>query len=479
MKHNNHIIQFVCITAMLALLSTSLFAQRETLWLRGLVPTSKSWGGAKTDLTSGHGYNFVDINVTPANPGDPGYLPSLGVVGAADNLTPIFDGHSDVLGIAHDYGGMILRELANQQPKLSALILDGVPNGGSLGIESIVTNQGGQTSSDAQLVLDRFQDIIAPEKCQDCNLYGAFESWLNEIESIANLYEDVNPMSPIVTDLNNNLPQVPYAVLYGTVNNFSIAQLMDSRAAITGYDPETSLFTYESCYIRQLEKLEGQIKISRLKREIRALRGRPKSVFEIALGVAGSSISPQSGSFNPSAITNLISQSIKSYIENQVAGLESQIAETEAEQEAIRMLICRAAQDYIAAEWELLLLQSAAYVIQEEEVVITYEAEFNQCVDICDLDVYYGDLPSNTNCNDYCSDWLDQTTTAIVYTIINEKHDGILLESEQQLAGAAKQYHLSNTNHFQEQTLFNDGVDNAMTDLFDGNAGAAFFVPKN
>jgi len=145
------------------------------------------------------------------------------------------------------------------------------------------------------------------------------------------------------------------------------------------------------------------------------------------------------------------------------------------------MLICRTAQDYISARWELLLLQNATYEIEAVEVDATaYPSEFGQCVDICELDVYYGDLPSNTDCDEECEDRL-ATTTEIEYVISYEGHDGILIESEQRLDGAelAKTYHLENTNHFQEQTVINDGVDNAFADLFDGNAGTAFLVPKN
>ena len=445
---------------------------------------SKDWDGAKADLTSGYnyGYNFTDINVSSVN-GSPGYDPSLGIEGAANNLEPIFDGHADVLGVAHDYGGMILRQLANQESKLSALILSGVPNKGSVGIEDIINVVDGQSNATDEI--ERFQDIISPESCSDCGLYNKFRGWVKEIENGAgsfngpDLYEEIASSSPIVADLNDNLPQVPFAIMYGTVDNFSVAQLMDAQVSVSGYTPEGSLFSYNECYQRELEQLEAEIEIDRLKREIKVIRSRPKSLFQIALGGASKSVS--AGGFDPSSIINVVTGLLNRSVEKEIAGIEGEISEILEDQEDIRMLICRIAQDYISARWELLLLQNANYEVEAVEVEATaYTPEFGQCVNICELDVYYGDLPSNTDCDEECEDWL-ATTTEIEYVISYEGHDGILLESEQRLDGAelAKTYHLENTNHFQEQSMLNDDVASAFTDLFDGNAGTPFFVPKN
>ena len=62
--------------------------------------------------------------------------------------------------------------------------------------------------------------------------------------------------------------------------------------------------------------------------------------------------------------------------------------------------------------------------------------------------------------------------------LVPEPHDGLLTQSEQSLAGAAKSYEAKGSNHLQEQFWEYAPVRNAFVDLFNGNAGAAFVVPK-
>jgi hypothetical protein len=468
---------------------------RRTLWLGGGMPTSiQFWYPAQTDLSSNlYNYQFEDIIVYPSNNGDPGYDPDLGVINAAHNLTPLLENESDVLGIAHDYGGMILRELSNQSPNLSGMILSGVPNQGSVAIQSMLSNPGGSADSQAEVVISAFEDIINPEKCQDCNLYGAFSDWIRAIESNDDDYRDIEKGASVVNHLNDHMPAIPYAVLYGTVENFSIAQFMDDYSFLG-----QEVNGYEKCYLRELQKLEARIKSAQIKREIRLIKAKPQSLFMQILGIIGGAVAQPNGENEngfdfsvfgqnftllptPSSIVSIVNALIEHQTNNQIYSLESQIAEIEAELEAIQLMICSTAQDFIEAQWELLVLQASGFEIEEVENTYFSTAEFDFCVDQCEVDLYFGDIPEDTDCDTYCGDIEPTEVTEINIIIHHEGHDGLLTESEQQLEGEnlANNYHLANTNHFFEQSMNNPDFAQAITDLFDGNAGMVFFVPKD
>jgi hypothetical protein len=491
------ICSFTILLGLVIVVNVNAQDPRKTLWLGGSMPTTKDWFSAQNDLSSNlYDYQFEDIIVTPSNNGDPGYDPEMGVLNAANNLTPILEEENDVLGIAHDYGGMILRELSNQSPNLSGMILSGVPNQGSLGIYKMI-NAVGNSDSEAQTVISAFEDIISPEKCQDCNLYRAFSDWINQVESNKNLYDDVEKNASVVNYLNDNMPEIAYAVLYGTVENFSIAQLMDDRAFPGNGNSE---FGYEECYDRELEKLEARNLSAQIKREIRLIKAKPQSLFMQILGIIGGAVAqPNAENENgfdfsvfgqnftllptPSSIVSIVNTLIEHQTNNQIYSLESQIAEIEAELEAIQLMICSTAQDFIEAQWELLVLQASEFEVEVVESIYTYSsaAEFDFCVDQCEIDLYFGDIPEDINCEAWCADIEPEEINEINLIIHQEGHDGLLTESEQQLEGEnlANNYHLANTNHFFEQSMNNPDFAQAITDLFDGNAGMVFFVPKD
>jgi hypothetical protein len=123
----------------------------------------------------------------------------------------------------------------------------------------------------------------------------------------------------------------------------------------------------------------------------------------------------------------------------------------------------------------------AGFELEEVENTYFSTAEFDFCVDQWEVDLYFGDIPEDTNCEAWCADIEPTEVTEINIIIHQEGHDGLLTESEQQLEGEnlANNYHLANTNHFFEQSMNNPDFAQAITDLFDGNAGMVFFVPKD
>jgi hypothetical protein len=133
---------------------------------------------------------------------------------------------------------------------------------------------------------------------------------------------------------------------------------------------------YENCYLRELQKLEARIKSDQLKREIRLIKAKPQSLFMQILGIIGGAVAQPNGENEngfdfsvfgqnftllptPSSIVSIVNALIEHQTNHQIYSLESQIAEIEAELEAIQLMICSTAQDFIEAQWELLVLQAS------------------------------------------------------------------------------------------------------------------------
>ncbi len=104
--------------------------------------------------------------------------------------------------------------------------------------------------------------------------------------------------------------------------------------------------------------------------------------------------------------------------------------------------------------------------------------DYTDCIQDCALDMAFGDWNSNLTCDEACMDLMAIIGTEMVTVILSDPNDGLLTESEQKLDGAENEYHLMNTNHFQETSASNDDAVDALEDIFMGGAGAAFIVPK-
>ncbi|MEM9921032.1 MAG: hypothetical protein AAF990_23225 [Bacteroidota bacterium] len=429
---------------MLLTLSSSALAQRNTIWMMGLSPTSDSWGPTQNQFAL-DGYQFNDlINST--------YLPATGINSAVGQVENLINNQSNILGIAHDYGGIVLRELQLQNPNISAMILDGVPNQGSVGISLLIDDQGVGFETSAEQLVDAIQNIKSGDECKDCQVVEAFERWIKDVKKGKSAYEEVLPNSPRIQNLDP--PTVPFAILWG--NQKDVAVSLPSFLSSIGF-PASQTDEYTTCYRGALARARQEAKDKFTISTIRNTSGLFKNIFSAV------------GSIIKDPKTGNVFKEIGNFIDNTVKSITDRItAIREKDRELARILRCEMANQLLATEWELLLIENTA--IEEEEFVIPDEALHRACIDDCEERNYYDGY--NTDCNDFCDGILGMTYTKTLYK--TQPNDGVLLRDEQLLDGASAVYELVNTNHLQEVDLNLPPVKEAFTDLFNGNAGAAF-----
>ncbi len=438
----------------LGLYSTSYSQSRNTVWLNGVSINSNGWTGMKQEMVF-RGYQFDDLS-------NSFYDPSLGVAGAADQVEGMIGGEQDVLGIAHDYSGIVLRDLQLQDPSITAMILDGVPNQGSSGILAAIQKDGPSSLSKAQKMVQAVNLIKEGDDCNDCQFIEAFESWINEMEGAEDFLDDVQEGSPIIDNLNlpANMPSVPFAVLWGSINELSLTSLMSSRAfPFSGGDHFTK------CYTETLYRERLAAKTAAARRAIDSALG----FFSSILSFTASILSPTTPAQAITAITGLLNAE-----RTRITADIQAVAVKDAE--LARILRCEVANQLLAVEWQLALMNNSLLEEIEVEVLIFGDA-YDECITQCGVDMAWGDWEYNLTCEEYCVDDVE-VGTEIITVFVSDPNDGLLTKREQQLDGAAKVYHLIESNHFQETSRLKDVVNNAMVDLFEGGAGAAFIVPK-
>ena len=428
------------------------FAQRNTLWMNGVSQTSNGWNASKTHLTY-LGYNFDNLLFSDV------YEPGLGVQEAADILAGTYGDNNDLLGIAHDYGGLIMRDLQLKDDNISAMILVGVPNQGSSAIDFTTIVQPNSDGTRAQILVDAIQDIKGGDRCEDCDLVNAFDSWINGLYGGRTYLRDAQRESTLITHLTENMPTVPYVVMWGSVEEFSITRLLSSRAFPSDGD------YYSECYARRLEEARQEAKdafiLSTIRNTTGFLGGVLTFIANIAPGISPSEWISRAGSFLTTQRQNVIAeiQAIK-----------------ERNEELARILRCEFANQLLSAEWQLAMLENSAS--ETNEIPVSIPSEYDNCLLECATDMAWGDWGMNMGCDEFCAGLSDNETT-LVTVLVAEENDGFLTRSEQQLDGAAKTYHLEETNHFQEsRSDIKPVVSDAFEDLFEGGAGAAFVVPK-
>ena len=456
MTNNNYSIKVKSLLSLFIALSfcTLSFAQRNTVWIRGTSINSNGWSEMKGEMTA-RGFQFNDLM-------DSSFDPTLGVVGAADQVETMIGNSNNVLGIAHDYGGIVLRDLQLQDPGISAMILDGVPNQGSSGILGAIQNDGPASLSRAQKLIEAVNLIRQGDDCNNCGFVAAFQSWVNEMEGAEDFLDDVQAGSPIINELNapQNMPTVPYAVLWGSVEQLSLTKLLSSRA----FPSDTDYFT--RCFTETLNRERQEAKEAFIRATISNTQGFFGNVLKfigvlVTENVPGATIIGGIGKFLVDTRNDIL---------NEIAEVKKR------DEELARILRCELSNQVLAAEWQLLLMANSALEEIEVEVSVNTE-EYWDCIDECGLDMAWGDWDSNLTCEEACEDLLG-TTTEMVTVFVADPNDGLLTKSEQQLEGAAGVFHLVETNHFQETSRSKPVVNDALVDLFEGGAGAAFIIPN-
>lgn len=461
--------------------SVSLHAQtRNTIWLDGLQTTSLGFKPSRYyELKE---YDFENLVATEFNP-NADYDPWLGVEDAADYLYPIVEGREDVLGIAHDYGGLILRDLAiDDNDEISAMILDGVPNQGSAAI-ALAMGQIDGTSSDSRMqeIIEEVKGIKQDEDCKDCNAIGLFEDWIDEIAHPDNrsVFEDMASGSDAVNFLNANPPDIPFAIIWGSVQGVntrqSIINLMDSRGSITGFDTELA-----DCVAEKLREQQKKLDDDEFVRNT----GLGVSLFQGVLNYAGKLISDQifgdpdngNNDFDTVGFIDALATFAKDIKDTVIGYLEK---DSELDQRTASLLRCEIANQMLSVKWELAITDAGG--VEVGLVDAPADAALPFCERYC-WEQFGDSNPDRVAYGQCIDDCLENNQAPQINVYLAPDHDLLLTKQEQQLAGQANTYHLVNHNHFQESKDRpgdnTSDLDDAFEELFNGRVSPAFAIPK-
>ncbi len=433
---------------------------RNTVWLDGTGANSEGWDGTITDMKV-LGYDFVNL-VTIGNGGN--YQPGEGIAQAADILAADLD-EENILGIAHDIGGIILRLAQLQNPNISAMILDGVPNQGSLAIDFMVNTPAPGERTEAQRVIDGIQAIKAGQNCDDCQFVEQFELWVNDNFAAREILIDLSPNSQLIQELRSpqNQPTVPFVVLWGSASDPLTKFISNIVFPFSNSDPFTKCYTdflrnarkkaKEQFYLSTIRNTEGFFK--KVVNFLKDLIEDTPNILDAAQDVI---------------------EFVKGFIDNHRNQILAEIqAIRDREEELARVLQCELANQSLSVEWLLALNQNTTP--EQTTVEIPILEEYDACLTECGVDMAYGDWDLPYTCEEWCAPILDQPTTTTVVSLY-QPNDLLLTEFEQKLEGAAKVYHLVNTNHVQETDSKVGVLADHLQDIFDGGAGAAFVIPK-
>lgn len=446
----------------LAALQIQLIAQveRNTVWLKGLGPTSAPWLNAQSYAKQTLGYKLKVIS-------DDNYLPHQdGVVGSANAMNLVINSgnFSDVLGIGHDGGGLTLRQMSKApDSKLTAIILDGVPNQGSAALQKLLPDPSDPAGlSPVDFLIN---EVLAfksnATNCNACQIVENFKIIANAVKANASKYREYSPNSSVIQNLGT--PNIPYAVIWGNEtieDGLSLTRMLGSRAqsAVLGDDKG-----YLDCYQDELRDRKTAINNEALNRTLDNVLGLANTVsnFVVAAVVAGSGAPP------PSSVGNVITGYIDAIFKQVKAVRAKDIALAE-------ILECELVHQALNAQWSLLVSSTYTHYVG----TYTYEIDgLDGCLASCEGEPdpqVYGSCVSD--CYLYPPPPVLATGTYDYYT--QEPHDGLLTQTEQSLPGAVKTYEAKSINHFQEQFFNYQQIEGPFVDLFNGNAGLAFKVPK-
>jgi len=461
----------VFLSHLLLVLAVSLHAQndspetRNTLWLDGLSTTSKGWDETPRDLKNIYDWDLLNIISLGELPRSV-YQPGLGTFDAADELASHLGEYENVLGIGHDFGGLVLRDMADGTNNLSAIVLCGVPNQGSKGIEMAIQSTGADGESEAQWILEGVKQITDGYECENgCNLVDLFSPWINELKDNEDIFSEMLPNSDVISTLDQNPPQIPHAVFWGSVEEFSITSFLNSL-----YSPLDNVDQITQCYVDNLNAWKEEINDERREERWDAVFGLFNDIKGGIRDLFEGDIDDPWSVFDP-------------FVAGIVGGVKDWLnSNKEFDDEMERGFRCETANQLLAIDWQLNLMEAGS--VETEEVLVGQEYSTN-CPEDCAQTVGYSDWTAYRQCILDCRNNADQSPLyQTVY--ITEENDGLLNKSEQLLAGEDFEYHLFETNHFQETDLRHKPAEHlapllpqAFEDLFDGNAGTAFIVPKD
>jgi hypothetical protein len=425
---------------------------RDILWIQGGGPTSARWDRAISSAQV-ESYQFTNVNTflygtNYAGDDIPGWAAYFNDRLAAEE-------RDEVLGIGHDAGGLILRYMGmmQQEPNLTAMILAGVPNQGGKAFNVLMPPFPGEQSGAQKIVQSSLDLRTQAQNCRGCQMIEATQRWINEFVATPqtrDFYQQIKPDAPTITNLQ--APDIPFAIIWGNEDDDALAltRLMSSwhNTALFGEDHE-----YIECYQKEIRQ--------------RAIAANQNFAIGLMQGIAG--LAGAVGKLNASNLFS-IGAAIEASIQAQARILRTTF---DLQNELRELLECELVHQALNARWTLAI---APYSPQEFFI----EVEDPSCLS-CDhcWENFLAEQDEQIYgyCLSVCNISCEAATISVTY-LVPEPHDGLLTQSEQSLAGAAKSYEAKGSNHLQEQFWEYAPVRNAFVDLFNGNAGAAFVVPK-
>lgn len=456
MKRNNFIVIIV-----LQLLTINLAAQRAVLGIRGMSTTSS--GSNINGLINGaknEGYKINYLGSVPFN-----YDPSAGVVASSALIKEELQKQdaNDVLGIGHDYGGIVLKNMNSSQ--VSAMILDGVPNNGSEAIQKMIEKDGSGKFRVQKLFSD-LKTLSGAGDCATCNFETRLNEFIDDIQSNSKAWKDVTPNSPLL----GKKPSVPYAILWGNIGDKGLSSLISSYIS-----PSNTATNFIGGCITE-SAVDKKIRLSRARNGaiVAAVFNTYSSVKSLLTPISVVTKDGAGNELSAPKITGLGFDKVKTL----VTGLVSDIDKIKGACDDLKKLLkCEVYMQLINAQWEFLTSGDQFTTHKYNIVNIGDPQALQDCLANCTDPDNQVEEYCESNC--YSTYNTGNTTTTITVTYyLNRPHDGLLTDLEQKLDGAAKTYELKGINHYQEIDWKQDAVSNVLTDLFEGGSGVAFKVPK-
>jgi pimeloyl-ACP methyl ester carboxylesterase len=425
---------------------------RDILWLHGGASSSTLWSRAITSAQA-ESYQFTNVSTFPyENDFAANDIPGWGVF-FNDRLAT--QGRDDVLGIGHDAGGLVLRYMGmmQQETNLTAMILDGVPNQGGKAFEWLLPLAPGAETGAQKIVQSSLDLRTQAQNCRGCQMIEATQRWINSFVAtpqIRDFYQQLKPGNPVITNLQS--PDIPFAVIWGNEDDDALVltRLMSSwhNTALFGEDHE-----YIECYQKEIRQ--------------RAIAANQNFAIGLMQGIAG--LAGAVGKLNASNLFS-IGAAIEASIQAQARILRTTF---DLQNELRELLECELVHQALNARWTLAI---APYSLQDFTIEVPCVVSCDQCWEEA---LNQPDLILLGECLNACIPGCEGGVfTSTQAYLVPEPHDGLLTQSEQSLAGAAKTYEARGSNHLQEQFWEYAPVRNAFVDLFNGNAGAAFVVPR-
>lgn len=433
-------------------------AQRAVFGLRGMSTTSSGsdidgiiYGAANL------GYKIKYLETIPFN-----YDPSTGVTASSLLLNAEFSkkDDTDVLGIAHDYGGIVMKNMAITNNKLSALILDGVPNNGSEAIKRILENDGNGKPR-LQQGFNQLKDLVGVDNCPSCDLEKSINTFIESIQANKSSWKDVTTGSPFV----KTIPNIPYAIMWGNSGTTGLSNFMSSYISPSN----TNFNLFGQCISGKQNEKEFELIRQKNRAIFNAIVNSVTNVLELVVPIK----------ITDGVVKGVKQEGITKFIKDLVSDIYTL---QDISEEMKKLLKCQVYVSVLNAQWGLTLSGSQFSTNKTTFTAINQGDELADCLSNCP------DNEPDPQVKGYCvqdcynnygyGQGSSTTYTYDVYTYTTRPNDGLLTDLEQKLDGAAKVYELPTTNHFQETDWKQNTVSSVIIDLFNGGAGAAFIVPK-